>query len=143
VSAGSARGFGRFGFREQRRKAQVGAGLDQCGFCGDDCLVAFGEAGLRSYGRLFQTIEGDELTGAEVDLSAIGRGSAQGGPRDQGGDAGDLDAIDTDLGDGREELVREDCRTRAAVSDDRFVSGPETDDLSDRFVIRGIDEVTA
>jgi len=76
VSAGSARGFGGFGFREQRSEAELSSGLDQSSFGVGDCLVAFGEAGLRVDGGLFEAIGDDELAGAEVDLSAIGRGSA-------------------------------------------------------------------
>ena len=78
MSAGSAGGFGGLGFCEQRIEAELSAGLEQGSLGVDDGLVAFGEAGLRIRHRLFEAVGDDELTGAEIDLSAIDASSAAG-----------------------------------------------------------------
>ena len=110
------------GFCEQRIEAELCAGLEQGSLGVDDGLVAFVEACLRIRRRLFEAVGDDELTGPEIDLSAIDRGSAQGGSWDQGGYAGDLDAIDTDPGDRREELGGQNRRTGTAITDNRLKS---------------------
>ncbi len=127
------------GFCEQRIEAELCAGLEQGSLGVDDGLVAFGEAGLRITGRLFEAVGDDELTGAEIDLSAIDRGFAQGGSRNQGGDARDLDAIDTNLGDRREELGGQNSGTGAAITDNGLGSG-KANGLLNRFVVRGVNE---
>jgi hypothetical protein len=127
------------GFCEQRIEAELCAGLEQSSLGVDDGLVAFGETGVCFALSLFEAFGNNELPGSEIDLSAIGRGSAQDGSRDQGGDARDLDAIDTDLGDGREELGGQNRRTGAAITDNGLGSG-KANGLLNRFVVRGVNE---
>jgi hypothetical protein len=92
------------GFCEQRIEAELCAGLEQGSLGVDDGLVAFGETGVCFALSLFEAFGDNELPGSEIDLSAIDRGSAQRGSRNQGGDARDFRAVDTNLGNRREEL---------------------------------------